>query len=158
MVLWPILGLFGLTTKKQYNKAPWPYPWHRATFVSFPAIINLSDAQLHKFYRNRSTQSCCVDCPCSQWPWTSRCWDSSVYPYSKSARTSRIWAGSHRQLSHRGLGTALLAVLDRIASIKGIEILRGFVLADNSVMIGWLGRLGAVKSMWNWPLSNWLNR
>lgn len=45
---------------------------------------------------------------------------------------------------HRGLGTALLAVLDRIASIKSIEILRGFVLADNSVMSSWLSRLGAV--------------
>ncbi|WP_427551883.1 N-acetyltransferase family protein (plasmid) [Methylomonas sp. MS20] len=44
---------------------------------------------------------------------------------------------------HRGLGTVLLAMLDRIASKKGIEILRGFVLADNSVMFSWLSRLGA---------------
>ena len=45
---------------------------------------------------------------------------------------------------HRGVGTILLAVLDRIASIKGIEILRGFVLTENLVMSSWLGRLGAV--------------
>lgn len=45
---------------------------------------------------------------------------------------------------HRGLGTILLAVLHRMASIKGIEILRGYVLADNTVMSNWLGRLGAV--------------
>ena len=45
---------------------------------------------------------------------------------------------------HRGLGTILLAVLYRMASIKGIEMLRGFVLPDNSVMSDWLGRLGAV--------------
>ncbi len=44
----------------------------------------------------------------------------------------------------RGLGTILLAVLYRMASIKGIEILRGYVLADNTVMRSWLGRLGAV--------------
>jgi GNAT superfamily N-acetyltransferase len=45
---------------------------------------------------------------------------------------------------HRGLGTILLAVLHRMATIKGIEILRGYVLADNTVMSNWLGRLGAV--------------
>lgn len=44
----------------------------------------------------------------------------------------------------RGLGTILLAVLHRMASIKGIETLRGYVLADNTVMSNWLGRLGAV--------------
>ncbi len=44
----------------------------------------------------------------------------------------------------RGLGTILLAVLYRMASIKGIEILRGYVLADNTVMRNWLVRLGAV--------------
>lgn len=44
----------------------------------------------------------------------------------------------------RGLGTILLAVLNRMASINGIEILRGYVLADNTVMSNWLGRLGAV--------------
>ena len=44
----------------------------------------------------------------------------------------------------RGLGNILLAVLYRMASIKGIKILRGFVLSDNKVMSSWLGRLGAV--------------
>ncbi|MDD2661075.1 MAG: GNAT family N-acetyltransferase [Methylococcales bacterium] len=45
----------------------------------------------------------------------------------------------------RGLGTILLAALHRMASINGIEILRGYVLADNTVMRSWLGRLGAVS-------------
>jgi GNAT superfamily N-acetyltransferase len=45
---------------------------------------------------------------------------------------------------HRGLGTILLAVLYRMASIKSIEVMRGFVLPDNTVMRNWLGRLGAV--------------
>ena len=45
---------------------------------------------------------------------------------------------------HRGLGTILLEVLHRMASIKGIEILRGYVLADNTIMSNWLSRLGAV--------------
>ena len=44
----------------------------------------------------------------------------------------------------RGLGTILLAVLHRMACIKGIEILRGYVLTENTVMSNWLGRLGAV--------------
>jgi hypothetical protein len=44
----------------------------------------------------------------------------------------------------RGVGTILLAVLHRMASIKGIKILRGYVLPDNTVMSSWLGRLGAV--------------
>jgi len=44
----------------------------------------------------------------------------------------------------RGLGTILLAVLHRMASIKNIKILRGYVLPDNTVMSSWLGRLGAV--------------
>ena len=44
----------------------------------------------------------------------------------------------------RGLGTILIAVLHRMASINGIEILRGFVLAENKVMRNWLGRLDAV--------------
>lgn len=44
----------------------------------------------------------------------------------------------------KGVGTILLAVLHRMASIKGINILRGYVLPDNTVMNSWLGRLGAV--------------
>jgi GNAT superfamily N-acetyltransferase len=44
----------------------------------------------------------------------------------------------------RGVGTILMAVLYWTARTKGIEILRGFVLPENSVMLNWLGRLGAV--------------
>ena len=44
----------------------------------------------------------------------------------------------------RGVGTILMAILYLIAKTKGIEILRGFVLAENSVMLNWLGALGAV--------------
>jgi hypothetical protein len=45
---------------------------------------------------------------------------------------------------HRGLGTILMAVLYRMAGIKGIQTLRGFILPENTVMSNWLGRLGAV--------------
>lgn len=45
----------------------------------------------------------------------------------------------------RGLGSILLAVLHRMASINGIKILRAWVLPDNTVMSKWLGRLGAVN-------------
>ncbi|MGZ8244693.1 N-acetyltransferase family protein [Methylomagnum sp.] len=44
----------------------------------------------------------------------------------------------------RGVGTILMAVLYSIASLKGIEMLRGFVLPENNVMLNWLGGLGAV--------------
>lgn len=46
---------------------------------------------------------------------------------------------------HRGLGTILMAVLYRLANIQDIQILRGFVLPENKVMVDWLGRLGAVN-------------
>lgn len=44
----------------------------------------------------------------------------------------------------RGLGTILLAILYLIGQAKGIKILRGFVLPENTVMSSWLGKLGAV--------------
>lgn len=44
----------------------------------------------------------------------------------------------------QGVGTMLMAILYLIAKTKGIEILRGFVLPENRVMLNWLGRLGAV--------------
>lgn len=43
-----------------------------------------------------------------------------------------------------GVGTILVAVLYVIAKTKGIRILRAFVLPENSVMLNWLGRIGAV--------------
>ena len=49
----------------------------------------------------------------------------------------------------RGVGTILFAVLHRMASIKGIKILRGYVIPDNTVMSSWLGRLGAVGAYEN---------
>jgi len=48
---------------------------------------------------------------------------------------------SHQQ---RGLGAILMAILYRMAGIKNIQTLRGFVLYENTVMSDWLGRLGAV--------------
>ena len=44
----------------------------------------------------------------------------------------------------KGLGTFLTAILYRLASIKQIKTLRGYVLPENDVMSHWLGRLGAV--------------
>lgn len=43
----------------------------------------------------------------------------------------------------QGVGTILMAALCLIAKTKGIEILRAFVLPENSVMLNWLGKLGA---------------
>ncbi len=44
----------------------------------------------------------------------------------------------------KGLGTILMAILYRLASIKQIKTLRGYVLPENDVMSHWLGRLGAI--------------
>jgi GNAT superfamily N-acetyltransferase len=46
---------------------------------------------------------------------------------------------------HRGIGGLLLAVLYRMACLKGVQILRGFVLPENQLMAAWLSRLGAVS-------------
>lgn len=46
---------------------------------------------------------------------------------------------------HRGIGSLLMAILYRIANLKGVQILRGFVLPDNQLMADWLSRLGAVS-------------
>ena len=58
----------------------------------------------------------------------------------------------------RGIGTILLSVLYQMASINGIKILRGYVLADNRVMRSWLDSLGAVSVDRKWCLSNGFNR
>lgn len=44
----------------------------------------------------------------------------------------------------RGLGTILMAIIYLKGKTKGINVLRAFVLPENTVMIGWLRRLGAV--------------
>lgn len=45
---------------------------------------------------------------------------------------------------HRGIGSLLMAVLYGMASLKGVQTLRGFVLPENRLMAEWLSRLGAV--------------
>ncbi|WAR44406.1 GNAT family N-acetyltransferase [Methylomonas rapida] len=45
---------------------------------------------------------------------------------------------------HRGIGRVLMAVLHLMAGLEGVEILRGYVLPENDVMLNWLGELGAV--------------
>jgi len=49
----------------------------------------------------------------------------------------------------RGLGTLLMAVLHAQAARHGIEILRGFVLPENTVTCRWLARLGAAGGFEN---------
>lgn len=44
----------------------------------------------------------------------------------------------------KGFGTILLALLIWLARHKGISVLRGFVQSDNSRMLGWMRRLGAI--------------
>lgn len=48
-----------------------------------------------------------------------------------------------------GVGTYLMALLYHSALIKGIKILRAFVLAENKIMSDWLGQLGALGKFEN---------
>lgn len=49
----------------------------------------------------------------------------------------------------RGLGTILLAILYKMAIANGIEILRAYMLPENTVMCNWLAGLGAVGEYQN---------
>jgi GNAT superfamily N-acetyltransferase len=124
-------GMLGLSMKSRY-------------FRFFSPILKLSDAQLHNFTE--------ID-QHNHVAWIALTHNEPEHRGVGIARFIRIQNQPAiaefglvvcDSYQHRGLGTVLLAILDRIASIKGIEILRGFVLADNSVMGSWLSRLGAV--------------
>ncbi|MDD5275052.1 MAG: GNAT family N-acetyltransferase [Methylovulum sp.] len=124
-------GMLALSMKSRY-------------FRFFSPILKLSDAQLHNFTE--------ID-QHNHVAWIALAHNEAEHYGVGIARFIRLQNQPAiaefgivviDSYQHRGLGTMLLAVLDRIASIKGIEILRGFVLADNVVMRSWLGRLGAV--------------
>ncbi len=113
-------------------------------FRFFTPIAKLSDAQLQYFTE--------VDQQ-NHIAWIALAHDEPGHPGLGIARFIRmrnqptmaefavVVLDSHQ---HRGLGTVLMAVLYKMASIKGMETLRGFILPENTVMSHWLGRLGAV--------------
>ena len=113
-------------------------------FRFFTPISKLSDAQLRYFTE--------VD-QHNHIAWIALAHDAPEHPGIGIARFIRIQDQPAiaefgvvviDSYQSRGLGTILLALLYRMASIKDIEILRSFILAENTVMSGWLGRLGAV--------------
>jgi GNAT superfamily N-acetyltransferase len=125
-----IIGMSALSLQSRY-------------FRFFSPIAQLSDAQLHYF--TAADQQNHV-------AWIALAHDEPEHPGLGIARFIRLQnqpeiaefalvvIDSHQQL---GLGTLLLAVLYRLASLQGIDRLRGFILPENTVMSHWLGRLGA---------------
>jgi GNAT superfamily N-acetyltransferase len=118
-------------------------------FRFFSPIAKLSDAQLQYF--TAADQE-------NHIAWIALAHDEPGHPGLGIARFIRmqnqpriaefavVVIDSHQQ---RGLGTILIAVLYRMASIKGIDSLRGFILPENTVMSNWLGSLGAVGAYEN---------
>jgi RimJ/RimL family protein N-acetyltransferase len=112
-------------------------------FRFFSPIANLSPAQLHYF--TAADQQNHV-------AWIALAHDEPKHTGLGIARFIRmqnqpgiaefavVVIDSHQQM---GLGTLLMAVLYRMASLQGIDRLRGFILPENTVMSHWLGRLGA---------------
>ena len=113
-------------------------------FRFFTPIAKLSDAQLQYFTE--------VDQQ-NHIAWIALAHDQPGHPGLGIARFIRmkkqptmaefavVVLDSHQQL---GLGTILMAVLYRMAGLKGIQTLCGFILPENTVMSHWLTRLGAI--------------
>ncbi len=124
-------GMSGLSLQSRY-------------FRFFTPIAKLSDAQLHYFTE--------VDQQ-NHIAWIALAHDQPGHPGLGIARFIRmrnqptvaefavVVLDSHQQ---QGLGTILMAILYRMAVIKSIQTLRGFILPENTVMSDWLARLGAV--------------
>lgn len=115
----------------------------------FSSISKLSDAQLHYFTE--------VD-QHDHVAWIALAHDKTGHPAVGIARFIRFQnqpgfaefavtvIDSYQK---RGLGTILMAVLYLLARQKGLEILRGFVLPENTVTIHWLTKLGAASKYEN---------
>ena len=122
----------------------WTLTLQSRYFRFFSPIAKLSDAQLHYFTE--------VDQQ-NHIAWIALAHDQPGHPGLGIARLIRmrnqptmaefavVVLDSHQQ---QGLGTILMAILYRMAAIKSIQTLRGFILPENTVMSDWLARLGAV--------------
>ena len=121
-------GMSGLSLQSRY-------------FRFFTPIAKLSDAQLHYFTE--------VDQQ-NHIAWIALAHDQPGHPGLGIARFIRmkkqptmaefavVVLDSHQQ---QGLGTILMAILYRMAAIKSIQTLRGFILPENTVMNDWHFRL-----------------
>ena len=112
-------------------------------FRFFTPVSKLSDALLN--YLTEADQSNHV-------AWIATAPDEPSHPGLGIARFIRIYDQPHiaefavvviETYKRRGLGRILIAILYLIAQIEGIEVLRAFVLPENTTMITWLHRLGA---------------
>lgn len=129
-------GMSALSAKSRY-------------FRFFSAISKLSDAQLHYFTEVDQQDHVA---------WIALAHDQVGHPSVGIARFIRF--PDHPVIAEfavtvidsyqkKGLGTLLMAVLYLIARQKGIQILRGFVLPENTVTIHWLTKLGAARKYEN---------
>ena len=124
-------GMLDLSSKSRY-------------FRFFSPILKLSDAQLYNFTEIDQQNHVAWIALAHNEPEQRGLGIARFIRIQNQPEIAEFGVAVIDSYQHRGLGTILLAVINRMASIKGIEILRGFVLADNTVMISWLGRLGAV--------------
>ncbi|MDD2722696.1 MAG: GNAT family N-acetyltransferase [Methylovulum sp.] len=124
-------GMLALSTESRY-------------FRFFSPILKLSDAQLHNFTEIDQHHHVAWIALADNGPGHQGVGIARFIRIENQPTVAEFGMVVIDSYQHRGVGTILLAVLDRIASIKGIEILRGFVLTENLVMGSWLGRLGAV--------------
>ena len=124
-------GMLDLSSKSRY-------------FRFFSPILKLSDAQLYNFTEIDQQNHVAWIALAHNEPEQRGLGIARFIRIQNQPEIAEFGVAVIDSYQHRGLGTILLAVLNRMASIKGIEILRGFVLADNTIMSSWLGRLGAV--------------
>ncbi len=113
-------------------------------FHFFTTISKLSDTQLRNFTEIDQHDHVA---------WIALAHDGLEHPGLGVARFIRIQNNPmiaefavvvNDSYQQRGRGSILLAVLYRMANIKSIDILRAFILAENTAMSSWLGRLGAI--------------
>ena len=125
-------GMLALSSKSRY-------------FRFFSPILKLSDTQLHNFTEIDQQHHVAWIALTHNEP-EQRGLDIArfirIHDQPEIAEFGVAVIDSYQQ---RGLGTILLSVLYRMASINGIKILRGYILADNRIMRNWLDRLGAVS-------------
>lgn len=113
-------------------------------FRFFSPIAQLSDAQLQYFTEIDQQDHVA---------WIALARDRVEHPgvaiarfirFQNQADTAEFAVAVIDSYQKRGLGTMLMAVLYLRARARGIKILRGFVLSENTVAMRWFERLGAV--------------
>ena len=125
-------GMLALSSKSRY-------------FRFFSPILKLSDTQLHNFTEIDQQHHVAWIALAHNEPEQRGLGIARFIRIQDQPEIAEFGVAVIDSYQQRGLGTILLSVLYRMASINGIKILRGYVLADNRIMRNWLDRLGAVS-------------